>query len=342
MAKKIDLALNPGNLAKIGAIDDFYDLYISIQEIYEENQQVYLRNHPYLLPLDWEKLARKDVRKVCEPLMNEYLVLFTNDYSKIFANAHGFDSFIFLNWKLNDKACEKRYGHVKVWFKSFDSFLIELQYAVTRIIHKWKSNVKPQTLFEDVLDEVNHHIVTYVAENAKVIVRQSKSTSMPSSDVLYIYENLSSTFCYINKHDIVPGSYTANMTTGSGQIQFPVHFCTQCKKFFIGEKTLRAFESQYGKLLIPKKKMSTTEGFYNSLNMESRLHQFGYNVSDGRFDAERQALLKALLDGGYITYFEMVRCIEWNINNLKHNTFALEKWKRDLKYIGQYILDEHS
>lgn len=340
MSEKIDWALNPSNIASIGAIDEFYDLYFQIQEIYEKQKNMYLKNHQYLLPFDWDRITRKDVRKACEPIMNKYLLLFTNEYSKIFANAHGFEQFHFLNWKVIDKNNQQgQLGKIVVSFKSFRDFLVEFQYAVTRIIHKWKSSTLPNLSFQNVSMEVNNHILTYVSQNTKVEITPIGNFSSVSSDVLYVFENLSSTVCYVNKHPIVAGSFTASLAASPGQITFPVHFCSQCGRYFIGEKTLQVFEKKYGKILAVKKKIGNNEGLYDDLNIESRLHQLGYNVSDGRTEQERQSLLKNLLDKGFITYFEMVRSIEWNINNLKHNPDAVEKWKRDLKFIGQCVLD---
>ena len=62
-----------------------------------------------------------------------------------------------------------------------------------------------------------------------------------------------------------------------------------------------------------------------------------YNVSDGKSDEERQALLKYLLEKNYISYFEMARIIEWNISHAQNKPYALPKWKSDLKFIGEFI-----
>ena len=124
---------------------------------------------------------------------------------------------------------------------------------------------------------------------------------------------------------------------GAGKVTFPVHYCTHCQKYFIGEKTLQLFEKNYGKMRIVRKAMGESDDFSGELNAESKLHQLGYNVSDGKSDEERQALLKYLLKKNYISYFEMARIIEWNINHAQNKPYARPKWESDLKFIGEYI-----
>ena len=60
--------------------------------------------------------------------------------------------------------------------------------------------------------------------------------------------------------------------------------------------------------------MSDEEDTFTGFKEESRLFQLGYNVSDGRPDAERQQLLLALLQKKKISYLEMVQCIELNLS----------------------------
>ncbi len=45
MAAKRNWALTPSGVADIGVIDDFYDLYVEIQEIYENQKEQFYETH---------------------------------------------------------------------------------------------------------------------------------------------------------------------------------------------------------------------------------------------------------------------------------------------------------
>lgn len=334
-------ALTPVNLAAIGAIDDFYDLYVSIREIYKTQWDQFVEtngNSKTLFCDQWNKLCKKEVRRACEPVMNRHLHYFADGYTKIFANAYGFQVFDFLNIKRQ----AGRNLTFDMYFVSFDDFLVQLQIAVTRIIHNWKLQDQPKYAFERLQEEINNHILAYVQNNTVVKILSSNETTQVIEEVLYIYENLSSTTCYIKKHPVNEACFVSNFSVGSGKIVLPVHYCQKCKKHFIGRTTLELFEKNYGKLLIQRKPLDETEDLFASFNMESYLHQLGYNVSDGRTDRERQTYLVMLLKNNRITYLDMVRCIELNIRIHSNKPVAVEKWKRDLKFIGDYIVQNNS
>lgn len=336
--------LTPVNLACIDALDDFYTLYKEIISIYEQQRDSYFAANPNrhcLFPIEWNKLCLKQVRNACEPIMNQYLFLFSPEYNKIFANAYGFSEFIFLNWKNKlDQDGDIRLTNVS--FKSFQGFLVLFENVIVRIFHRWKAASMPQIGFDDVRHEVNSQIKQYVKENSNVKVLPAAEVQTTHYDDLYVYENLSSISCYRKNHLIVDRIFYARTVEAGTYIAFPVHYCEQCCYHFIGEKTLQAFEQRYGKLIIKRKNLSDDNSFYNKLNLESSLHQYGYNVSDGRTDDERQTLLQNLLEHQYLTYFEITRCLEWNISNHKQTPNAVEKWKKDLKFVGQYILSRRN
>ena len=330
MRDKNRCSLNSANLAIIGALDDFYDVYIQIQNIYNNQRDMFTTNHGEkrtLWPDTWDNMCKKDVRAVCEPLMNRYLPVFVDGHSRIFANAHGFAAFSFLRIKSNDRTTHPI--HVKIQMISFEEFLAEFQFAVTRIIHRRIIRDLPKYDFERLFEEVNNHIVSYAQEKNLVQICPAENLEQ-TNEVLYIYENLQSIACSKYGHNIEVSTFVADFAMGSGKIVLPVHFCVQCKKYFIGRITLSLFENTYGKLLIRKRQYSENADKYADLNEESLLHQLGYNVSDGRTDMERQRLLVTLLNKQKITYLDIVKTIESNIRLSGHKPQAVTKWKRDL------------
>lgn len=339
MAQKFNWALTPSNVANIGAIDDFYDLYVSIQELYESQRSAFMQEYEgrrLLWPDVWDDLCKMKVRQMCEPIMNKYLCVFADEYTKIFANKYGFDQFSFLRTKVIDKPNQP--GAIQVRIISFADFLIEIQYAITRIIHRWKTNSQPKHEFKRVCHEINDHVLSYIHEHTVVNILDEEDSTAITNAILYIYENLSGISCYLKAHPIVAEKFVADFASGSGKLALPVHYCTKCSKYFIGKTTLALFEKNYGKLLIKRRALSIENDDFSGFNEESRLFQLGYNVSDGRSDAERQNLLVILLEKKYITYLDMTRCIELNIKLHHNKPVAVEKWKRDLKYIGDYIV----
>ena len=116
------------------------------------------------------------------------------------------------------------------------------------------------------------------------------------------------------------------------------------KKLLKGEGNINEYEKIYGKMLIMKRKYSEAidkENTFEGFNVESPLHQYGYNVrADGLSELERQKLLIGLIETKRLTYLEICRTIEQSINLLQNSpqyAQAVLKWRKDLKFIGDYI-----
>lgn len=343
MAQKFKWALTPVNVAKIGAIDDFYDLYVAIQELYESQRSLFMEeygNYRQLWPEKWDELCRVKVRRMCEPIMNKYICLFSDEYDKMFANSYGFQVFSFLH--LKSVVSKNQPITIKSQIISFADFLIEFQLAISRIIYRRKTKTQPKYKYERVEQEINDHVFLYVQEHTILDILPKNEPNLITNAILYVYESLSGTSCYLKTHHIVAEKFVADFASGSGKIALPVHYCTKCNKYFIGKTTLSLFEKNYGKLLIKRRALSVENDDFSGFNVESRLYQLGYNVSDGCSDAERQLLLTTLLDKNYITYLDMTRCIEFNIKIHHDKPVAVEKWKKDLRYIGDYVIRKKS
>ena len=98
--------------------------------------------------------------------------------------------------------------------------------------------------------------------------------------------------------------------------------------------------SEYGLLCAECTSETPKRTNFSKYDDESKLHQYGYNVVDGELsERERQNLLAFLFDNKIMTYFEICRDIENAISIFDGRpkyALALEKWRRDLKYIGEY------
>lgn len=342
MTKKYQWKLTPLAVASIGAIDEFFDLYIELQKIYDAVKNIRLETQGNLnnfFPEYWDREARKQVRQAVEPILRKYLPLFLDGEHKIHATAYGFASFSLIRITYED---DKYIGTLK--YISFSAFLVALQYAVTRIVYRWKAQNVPEIPFKSVCDEINNHIAEYVKEHTLIRIYSNHSPTTDISEkcsMLYIYKNLATVSCWVKKHSIIATTCKVGFISGEGSIRLPVHYCNNCKKYFIGEITLSLFEKKFGNFLLKRARIDSRNAL--NLDKESILFQFGYNVSDGRSEVERQKLLALLLESGCLSYIEIVKCLEFNIKMHVQHPEAVIKWKRDLKYISDYIMQtEHS
>jgi len=340
-------AFNASNLALLGALDDFYDAYCQIRDLYDAKITECLQELPegkLLWPDTVDRLLQTSVRKICEPIINKHLDLFTGYPNHIFCTAYGFKTFSF--YKLDTPPEDRVRLVLKFKHISFSEFLKEIEFATTRILYNWvKKNVTKYHSLEKMCADIDERIDAKAAKKLRDY-RISAITEAPTDAILYLFDNLSSTACYQKNHPIVPAHFVADMVDGSGQVILPVHYCNYCNKYFIGTKTLALFEKCFGKFVVQKKFLAEDSSGFSSFRQESLLHQLGYNVIDGNMgDLDRQNLLAYLLDHGKISYVEICVTIEQNIrlfqNSYRHQ-LAIAKWKSDLRFIGGYILAKDS
>lgn len=341
MSQSNKLALNPSNLAVLGALDDFYDVYRTIEEVYDRHRKLFVEQNgsdKTLWPMDLDGMTRKEVRNLCEPLINKYKYLFDPNQGYIFATAYGFRIFSYLN--VTPIHQELR---LSIKYISFRDFLEQLQFVVTRILHNRITKEKPKYAFERLSSEIDSRIYSLAKEKASVCKVEHSHSSPATTAPLYLFDVLSSTLCHRNNHPVVPARFVADLANGTGQLILPVHYCNYCDKYFIGTKTLAQFEKDFGRIIVERRKMSYDDDGFSSFQTESKLHQLGYNVIDGNMsEEERHRLLVYLLENKRITYFEICSTIEQNIRLFQfsyRHQLAVTKWKSDLKYIGDYVIN---
>lgn len=344
MASSFKYALNASNLAVLGALDEFYDVYCAIESVYENQRKLFVEQNgsdKTLWAMDLDELARKDVRNLCEPIMNKYRYLFDPEQGYIFATAFGFRVFSYLNVKTD--FVNHRYI---IKYISFREFLERFQFVVTRLLHKRVTKEKPKYAFERLAAEINARIDSLAKTKASDCIIGPAATTPATAAPLYLFDMLSSTLCYRQDHPVVPARFIADRADGTGQLVLPVHYCNYCNKYFIGTKTLAQFEKDYGKVIVERRKLTDADDGFSMFRTESRLHQLGYNVIDGNMSEEgRRRLLVYLLDHKRISYLDMCSTIEQNIrmfqNSYRHH-LAVTKWKSDLKYIGDYVISSQA
>lgn len=353
MASKVTeqtYALTAANLASIGALDDFYDLYCEVEEICEQvkadNYKAGKLGATDFILYFLTQYNKKEIREACEVLLNKYLYLFSDERPVIYATYFGFKMFTFYHREMPKDGFPGDEILKKI---TFNEFLIELEIAVYRIfansalknnILNKNDDVDFQKEYKKQIVQINPHIKSIFESKKQDYIFDGLDKLPSANKALYVFDRLSSIKCSRENHPVVSTKFIVELVDG-GKIVLPAHYCYYCNKYFIGRITLSLFEKSYGKLMIEKipyiDDLSNFEGF----QMESKLHSLGYNVVEGKMSVtERQNLLINLLEKNKISYLEMCSTIEQNIrlfkNSYRHR-YAVEKWKMDLKLIGEYI-----
>lgn len=124
----------------------------------------------------------------------------------------------------------------------------------------------------------------------------------------------------------------------------PVHYCKTCKRYLCGRLSFSLYKDFFGRFIIETCDLLLGRDDSWSLDSESKLHRFGYNVINGRLSSlERRNILISLLESKKMSFFEITATIEQNIRIFEGNYRmfkAIEKWRSDLRFINDYVLDK--
>lgn len=330
---KFKYALTSINLAKLGVYDDFHELYDSIVSIYED---IFERsdNTDSGLIFGQNEEPKKEVRKLIDVFLKDNTYIFSDNYKWLHPNV------LSMNWLQIVDAEHDRPLHITFKIITFREFLERLQDSVSIIIWNRMRYEKSKISQEYVFHMVNGHISLLVNEMDKKICC-SKNKDIINVKRVIVFKKLSSISCKQNNHRVVCERIKVPLIEKNEVIMLPIHKCLDCDKKFIGNETLRIYEKIYGKMLLDVRKDDCIGNTpYEFLN-ESKLHQTGYNVIEGKLsERERRGLLVKLLETDTLTYFEICSDIEKAINLFKYNpkfVKAVSKWNSDLLFISEYI-----
>lgn len=327
MAKKWS-ALTPSNLAILGALDDFYGAYYQCLDAREEGNSRRAQ-------------SVKQYRKICEPLLQQYTPLFTAQSDrKLHANSFGFSNFTM--------SCFERDSNRILTVVSnsitFTSFLEQLHFAVIKMISRWKNQLQPSYVFSKVEEETNQRILDLVERQKQRMTLCKSEVIVPTQSPLYLIGNLYGTRCYRESHKVETRIFGADLYESGKILQVPAHYCTCCKKYFIGKTSLSLLEDNFGWILVEKRTL-TDDASFDSFQWESKLHRLGYNVIDGQMsERDRRRHLILIMESGKLNYHDVCASIEQDINlfqNSPHHQLAVQKWKDDLRYLADW-LREHN
>ncbi len=305
--------LNSKNLALLGVLDEFRQLYSDIENIYVAEFEHTMWAHQV------QDKTMPKIRKLLDAFLSNATYIFTQDYLCIHPNSNAMRTTTFF---LETKHTEPL--HLKCSMVSFNSFLKILQDFVATILCCRKSHDNIYISTEKAIELINENIISLVESRTKSHINSFALQGEQEVDQLIVFKSLSLISCNTKTHDVFSDWVFVKALKNGQNIKLPVHICKTCGRIFIGHETLKIFEGIYGKLLVRIVAEKNCDGDYNYVfNSESELHQYGYNVVEGEMsEEERHLLLVALLKEEKMTQFQIMRDIE-NAIRIFNGDYAL-------------------
>lgn len=334
---KNEYALNKFNLAHLGLCEEFYALYQSVVELYDNaSEDVKKSNTKGLVSIDkLEKSCWSQIRKLFDDFLIKHTKVFTTKYDVIHPNTDALKRMQLIE--------VKRAAPLKLIYSviSFNTFIERFQDFVCDILTRRECYEKPYISSEYVWNELNTYIGTLAEKEIKRTVKEDISEKAKE---LIVYKNLNAVSCNIDEHEVLPDRISVSVIGTEYSVILPVHRCKDCCKLFVGYETLKVYEKEYGRLLIVKNREDGAKGVVYQFESESPLHKAGYNVIEGVMtEVQRRELLITFLKTNTFSHFEICRDIENAIKIFEGQpryANAVSKWKSDLMFIGEFVKGE--
>lgn len=177
--------------------------------------------------------------------------------------------------------------------------------------------------------------------------RQDKPQVVSFDDencILYIYKGTKT--CIEQQHRTVPVKGILASLEGK-PIIIDVHYCRDCRLYFLSYADYRYYCEIYGVLLGNYFIRQTSSGGsgYEGLAEESILKMCGYTVNQaiGLTAAQRHLILENIMVRGIISKFRIMEYLQFFINNGRYRynmRSATKKWEEDLKWVRAYHINK--
>lgn len=361
-------SLSLTNLALDGSLDLFVDLYRFTYSAYWAK----LQKNPDLISdrETWNRLMIPEILPEFELLAFRRLRIFTTKIKSVHMQEHHFKRFDFIHegkikyfqhkkhfyeeWRHRGfSSYDERYLHNDNLEFEFQETVIGLQHFVNefkriviRAIREEIMKTNPGYSIFDARKDVDARIADRMKMRQSECVVPQSLDHPPTEAPLFVFDALNNTVCKTNKHRVVSQKYYASHVDGKSTVVLPVHYCETCDRHMIGSLSLSLFREFSGKFIAQITKLYSDGNNEWNLQRESKLHQLGYNVVDGKLSlAERQNILISVIEGKQLTFFEVVATIEQNIRIFESNyrmQNAVVKWRTDLKFINEYMMHKKS
>ncbi len=330
------------NLAYLGVLDDFYDLYDTAREMYKSEWENYedFKVDAFSIEQKINARLKPQIRKLLDSFLCQYTYLFTGDYPQLHPNATTMKQFYVIYLK---HVAPLTFNKVTVSFSTFLTDVLEPM-VITKV---WTrvTNDRPKTPYEIVESQVQTHFCN-LAEVARRKIYVHSGSCDPQPPDMIVFKSLSAISCNLRGHCVENSTMEVARLDSDDTILLPIHHCKDCGRLFIGNETLKQYEKVWGKLCINMRNDCYAANESDFYTKESPLHKLGYNVIAGKLsEKERQALLIKIYEKKWLTLFEIQRDIEKAIRIFEYRSRyqnAVRKWQDDLYFITEYVKNRKS
>ena len=310
--------------------DDFYTLFHQVQTVYLDlarskileykKSKTKMSRKEFVTEINI--CAKSQVAQLCNPVLQKYTYLFLDPPSEFHR-----DSFDYNRFSLEVLPDE----NISFDIFSFYSFLYRIKQVIVSAAKYQDISLKTKST-PQVWKVLMDHLALILEKSLNDVVIDSSKPEMTDGE-LYVYDRLYSTTCHKESHPVEQAVYITPRMFEPSYIKLPAHYCKHCKKHLIGIRTLNLYEDTYGKLLVEREYMDDIHNDYDGFALESKLHRYGYNVRQGIYtDEERHLILMSLIDNNRMSYWEICKTLEQNIQmfyDYPNHDQAILKWQAD-------------
>ncbi len=337
-------ALNSKNLFAFGILEEAYNTY---EETIEANKSANTAPFDPKVYKSRNEMISRAMNKPLNQFIKSNRFIFTSNAEKIHLNNKNI--LLFDGTTGISRAHSYIHGYpADFHLPSFNAFFNALEVVIClRMIqtgrfpdmpNAYVTNERITTAIERMDERINRLANVYRTQLFQPTPCSLSEEIIPPEFI--IFKSLRSLSCNINNHKIIPDSKPVWIVGKNMYVSIPIHKCCTCGRTFIGEQTLKQFIPEYGLPFFSHKYDGSYPPDY-SLFKQSKLYSFLYNVQfDGMSKEDRQGLLELLYKTKSMTYFEIARDLNDDINQFERNPEfygAVKRWKEDLKYISDLV-----
>lgn len=328
--------IETSDLLVLGCFDEFYDLYIKLSEIADDE---FSKIDNAVLEHGC-RINNVKMQPIIDKFLRKYTCLFTDGYEWLHPDKEVLEAF-----RMIEVIKKKRDRQYIFWYKvcSFKFFLYEFGRLVVNCLYKKVVLDKPKFKRSNTDRIVREYFDALVKKaNKERYFPELVREKCKDIQEVRVFKSLSNVSCVKNKHYIVTENLLVKLLGKDAYVNIPVHKCLECKKIFIGEESLKLYEEKYGLTVLFRNYEEYRNHKWYACAKESQLYKTGYNADSQTWtEKERQNILRMIMDEHIMEGVEIKRDLENAIRRFKNHpnfVYAIDKWKKDLLFVDGYCL----
>ena len=308
--KTQNIGLTIGKLAHLGFLDEVYDLYQNLIAIVSEAYYHAKQESPD--SIIWPSKFDSQCKKTLNTFFRTHSHIFSARYNL------NVNNYVFSGFSMYE------YTHIaplrlQYSFINFSDFIKVLERTAIKSVYQCMRKETPYVSINDARAAVLKHIeetaeIAFFKSSFKASTEAMAASIAETPINIWVYKCANNSLCVTNNHVIENRTLCVPLLEDSRFVNLPVRYCKTCKKYFVSDQTLMAFEESYGQMLIRLYQEWSKNDEFSKFASESELHSWGYNVIDGKLsDRERQALIrdcvdKIIVSGGKVeVYYKFIQ-----------------------------------